>query len=58
MCVSNRQLDTSVWSLKGKSRLKIGKCRNGINMGMDKIAWETVINANQRPGPRPEEHPI
>lgn len=57
--VSSRQLDIPDLSLKERSRLRIGNCRNGINTGMNKIAWERIIYASQRgPGPKPEGYPI
>lgn len=55
ICISSRELATSAWRLKGRFTMKMGNCRNGINMGMDKIARENVINNNQR---GPEEHPF
>lgn len=39
-------------SLKERSRLRIGNCRNGISIGMDKIAWERVIYDRQRTRPK------
>lgn len=55
MCIASRQLATSAWRLEGRFTMKIGNCGHGINMGMDKIAREKVMNANQR---GPEEHPF